>query len=111
MVYFYPREEQGMPVIAIGQATIQDREKLSAYAAKAGGSLGAHGAKVLAFDEAPDVIEGSVANKRTIVIEFESREDFDAWYNSPEYQAALPLRLEAAPGSLILVNRLPGDSP
>ncbi len=41
---------------------------------------------------------------RTVVIKFASREDAKRWYNSPEYQAALPLRLEATEGTAVLVD-------
>ncbi len=87
-----------MSVIVIAQGTIKDREKIDAYLAKAGPTTGAHGGKILAFDEAPDVIEGSISNPRTVLLEFDSKDAFNSWYNSPEYQEALPLRLEAAPG-------------
>jgi uncharacterized protein (DUF1330 family) len=43
---------------------------------------------------------------RTVIVEFQTREAFRAWYDSPEYQAILPMRLEAAPGTLIVANGL-----
>jgi uncharacterized protein (DUF1330 family) len=97
-----------MAIIVVAQGTIKDREKIDAYLAKAGPTIGASGGKILSFDENPEVIEGTMNDKRTVLLEFESKDAFNAWYNSPEYQAALPLRLEAAPGSLILVNKFEG---
>ncbi len=44
---------------------------------------------------------------RTVILEFPSREAFRAWYDSPEYQEILPLRLDSTPGTLIAVNGLP----
>jgi len=41
-----------------------------------------------------------------VVIEFSSAEAVRTWYNSPEYQAALPMRLEAARGTLFM---FPGE--
>jgi len=97
-----------MAIIVVAQGTIKDRAKIDEYGAKAGPTIAASGAKIIAIDEDPEVIEGSIDNKRTIILEFESKDAFNAWYNSPEYQAALPLRLEAAPGSLIRVQGFEG---
>ena len=97
-----------MSVIVVAQATIKDREKIDAYLGLAGPTIGASGGKILAFDENPDVIEGTMNDKRTVILEFESKDAFNAWYNSADYQKALPLRLEAAPGSLILVQGFEG---
>jgi uncharacterized protein (DUF1330 family) len=43
--------------------------------------------KLLAVDEAPTVKEGDWPYTRTVLIEFPTAEAFDAWFNSPEYQA------------------------
>ena len=37
-----------------------------------------------------------------MIVKFESREAAKAWYESPEYQAALPKRLAATEGYAIL---------
>ena len=42
-----------------------------------------------------------------MLLEFESREAFRAWYDSDGYQAILPLRLESTPGTMIVMNGLP----
>ncbi len=69
-------------------------------------TIQACGARVLAFQESPEVVEGEVERPRTVILEFESREAFRAWYDSPEYQEILPLRLKSAPGTFILVDGL-----
>jgi uncharacterized protein (DUF1330 family) len=50
------------------------------------------------------VLEGSTSLPRTVVIKFASREAAMEWYNSPAYQAVLPLRLEATEGVAMLVD-------
>ena len=60
-------------------------------------------------DEMPEVVEGEVKQPRTVILEFPSREAFRAWYDSDAYQAILPLRLESAPSTLIVVNALPSE--
>lgn len=64
-----------------------------------------HGGKWLAQGPV-DVIEGAWPGA-VVLMEFPSREAATAWYNSPEYQAILPLRTGNAISDLILVDQLP----
>ncbi len=95
-----------MPVYVVAQGRIENRELLDAYVAQALPTIGAHGGRVVAFDETPEVVEGTVEFPRTVIVEFATREAFRAWYDSPEYQAILPQRFEAAPGTLIVAQGL-----
>ncbi len=101
-----------MPVYAVAQGRIENRKMLDEYVGKVIPTIQAHGGRVIGFDESPDVVEGKIEFPRTVILEFESRDAFREWYDSPEYQAVLPLRLESTPGTLILVNGLaaPGAS-
>jgi uncharacterized protein (DUF1330 family) len=101
-----------MSVYVVAQGRIENRKQLEAYVAKALPTIQAHGGRVLAFDETPEVVEGAVEYPRTVILEFSSREQFRGWYDSAEYQKVLPLRLESTPGTLILVEGLsrPGAS-
>jgi uncharacterized protein (DUF1330 family) len=95
-----------MPVYVIAQGRIENRQLIDQYVAKALPTIQAHGGRVLGFDETPEMVEGTVGHPRTVVLEFDSREAFRSWYDSPEYQAILSMRLEGAPGTLILVKGL-----
>ena len=95
-----------MPVYVVAQGRIENRAVLDEYVGKALPTIQAHGGVVVAFDEQPEVVEGEVDTPRTVILRFESREAFRAWYDSPEYQAALPLRLESTSGTLIVVEGL-----
>ena len=61
-------------------------------------------AEMLVLDERCHVMEGSTNFPRMVVIRFASREDALAWYHSPAYQEALPLRLAATEGFCVLVD-------
>ncbi len=80
---------------------------LDEYVAKAIPTIQSGGGRVLGFDESPEVVEGEVDHPRTVLLEFASREAFRDWYDSDAYQAILPLRLQSAPGTLILVGGVP----
>jgi uncharacterized protein (DUF1330 family) len=95
-----------MSVYVVAQSRIEDPEKLGEYVGKALPTIQANGGRVLAFDESPEVIEGQNPLPRTVIVEFPSLEVFRAWYDSEDYQAILPLRLESAPGTLIVANGL-----
>jgi uncharacterized protein (DUF1330 family) len=70
----------------------------------AGPTIAPYQGRLLAYDEEPEVIEGKPEHPRTVLIEFPSAKEARAWYNSPEYQKILPLRLKGAPGTLIVVK-------
>ena len=95
-----------MPVYAVAQGRIENRKMLDDYIAKALPTIQASSGRVLGFDESPEVVEGEIEFPRTVILEFPSREAFRAWYDSTDYQAILPLRLESTPGTLIVVNGL-----
>jgi uncharacterized protein (DUF1330 family) len=48
------------------------------------------------------MLDGEFPGNGHAIIEFASREDALRWYNSPEYQALIPLRQAAGPSSLLL---------
>jgi uncharacterized protein (DUF1330 family) len=61
--------------------------------------------KLLAVDEAPIVKEGDWPHTRTILIEFPDADAFDAWFDSPEYQALAEHRHAASTGSIAVIKR------
>lgn len=93
-----------MPVFVVAQGRIDDREMLDDYVAKALPTIEASPGRVVAYDETPEVVEGEVLHPRTVILEFPSREAFRAWYDSAPYQEILPLRLDSAPGTLVVVE-------
>ena len=96
-----------MPVYAIVQGNVENRGLLDQYVAKAGPSIRSHQGRTIAFDEAPQVVEGKIEHPRTVIVEFPSMAAFRAWYDSPEYQEVLPLRLKATRGTLIVAKGFP----
>ena len=59
---------------------------------------------VLAVDDSPATIEGEESGKRMVVIRFDSREAFDAFWQSPEYQEMAKIRFESADTTINLVQ-------
>ena len=83
--------------------SVSDPELYSAYGKAAGPTVRAHGGKVLGSGAA-EVLEGDWAPKQMIVIAFESADKLRAWYNSPEYQEILPMRLKASKSNVVFLG-------
>jgi uncharacterized protein (DUF1330 family) len=96
-----------MSVYVIVQGKIEDRGLLDQYVAKVVPTIKSHQGRVVAFDEEAEVVEGTIEHPRTVILEFPSMTVFQTWYDSPEYQEILPLRLKSTPGTLIVVKAFP----
>ena len=94
-----------MTVYVIALLNIADRERYSAYQSGFMEIFGRHSGKLLAVDEAPTVKEGDWPHTRTVLIEFPDAEAFDAWFNSPEYQALAKHRHAASTGSIAVIKK------
>lgn len=73
---------------------IRDPEGMKAYGRSAGAAMG--GVKVLAVDASPQLLEGTWHGHQTVVLEFESVQAAQDWYDSDAYRAARELRHAAA---------------
>jgi uncharacterized protein (DUF1330 family) len=89
--------------------TIHDHDMYQKYLEEAGEVFSKYKGTYLAVDTSPEVVEGDwVEGQRAVLIRFDSREDFVAWYHSSEYQDILKYRMAAAQCNTILVNGLDG---
>ena len=93
-----------MSVYFVVNATVKDEALLAEYGQAAGATGGLVPIKVLTADGGCEVIEGTPAGTRTVILEFASRDDFRTWYDSPEYQGIVGKRLEATDGFAVLAN-------
>jgi uncharacterized protein (DUF1330 family) len=85
---------------------ITNQEGYQKYLDSAGSTVAEHGGEVLVADFASEPVEGKPAEV-TVVIRFESKEAMRGWYDSPEYQAAVPHRLNNSEGFSVLCDGLP----
>jgi uncharacterized protein (DUF1330 family) len=98
-----------MSVYVIVQGKVENRGLLGQYAAKAGPAIKSYEGRTIAYDEEPEVVEGKIEYPRTVIVEFPSMAAFRAWYDSPEYQEVLPMRLKATRGTLIVAKGSPSS--
>lgn len=80
------------------------------YLPKAVETLQPYAPEILVVDQNIEVLEGNKDNNRTVVLKFKSREDALSWYNSPEYQAIINLRLNSGKGTAVLCDQFDPDN-
>jgi len=93
-----------MSVYVIAQGKIENRGLLDQYMERVIPTIESHQGRIVAYDEEPEVVEGTIEHPRTVILEFPSMAAFQAWYDSPEYQEILPLRLKSTTGTLIVTK-------
>jgi uncharacterized protein (DUF1330 family) len=90
----------------IATFTIHDQDTFQKYV-EAGGHLAEKfNGRVILFDTNPKIVEGK-SEAIVALMEFETHEDLERFYNSPEYTAARQFRIEATTSTIILAKGLP----
>jgi len=90
-------EAPSKPGLLVVTLTVKDPDKFNnEYFPKAAETLAAASATVLLKGINLEVLHGENDKKVIIVIKFPSQAAINTWYNSPEYQAIIPIRLESA---------------
>lgn len=93
---------KGYVIVRVSE--IHDPEAYEAYRPLAGATVAAHGGHFIVRGGAAERFEGEGPAGRNVVVEFPSVAAAKAWYNSPEYQDALKIRLAASTGELVIVE-------
>jgi uncharacterized protein (DUF1330 family) len=93
-----------MAAFVVVQEKVDDEETFNQYKSKVPATIEAFGGRFLARGGNLKVVEGELMYPRLVIIEFPTREAVDAWYNSPQYQEILPLRLASSKGIFAVVD-------
>lgn len=94
-----------MPAYMIGRVDVTDLDKWKEYAAAAGPATEKFGGKYIARGGALEGLENHEdEGKRVVIVEFKDMETAQAWYQSPEYQAAKALREGAGFARFMIVD-------
>src|SRR5215210_5257202 len=93
-----------MPVYVVNAYDIHDFETFKEYPPRVGPLLLKYGAKVLAMDTTPKVLEG-IPKTMNAVIEFPSEEAVTGFYNDPEYRSFIHLRHNSTSNCTMLMLR------
>lgn len=64
-----------------------------------------HGGVTVAVDENPSTIEGSVPEGRVVIVEFDSKQAAEGFYNDPDYQSIKAWRQQVSESDSIIFER------
>lgn len=89
--------------VVVTREKTRNAAQLDEYKKIAAVSFQRHAAKILAIHGRQEVLEGP-QNEELIILEFPTYEDAQAWYHSPEYQAASERRHQGGDYRFILTE-------
>ena len=97
-----------MPAYVVNQFSIHDVDRYKEYQKIGAPSIAQYGGRVLAAGTEVVDYEGVTfpegPQPRVIILEFDSLEAAKRWYESPEYQSAIPIRESCAKGRVFIVD-------
>ena len=93
-----------MACYTVGHITVTNMDGYKAYAARVPATIAAHGGEYLVRGGHATDIEGQMPGDRHVVLAWPDRATAEGWYNSPEYQAILPIRLANSTGVMTIVD-------
>ncbi len=93
-----------MSAYIVVEIDVKDPERYADYRAMAPASLGAYGGKFLVRGGAVEKLEGDWEPSRFVVIEFDSVDQAQRWWDSGEYRQARDLRQATADTRMIVVE-------
>jgi uncharacterized protein (DUF1330 family) len=88
----------------VAQISIEDQDEYEKYLDKVDEIFSRYKGEYLAVDESPTLLEGEWNYTKSVLIKFNSKQDFEEWYFSDEYQKILKHRLNAARCDTILIE-------
>ena len=93
-----------MSVYFIANIQIRDENEYQKYLDRAGEIFRKFNGRYLAVDDNPLILEGKWDYTRTVLIAFNKKADFEAWYHSGDYRKILDYRLKSADCDTLLVK-------
>lgn len=88
----------------IAEVAVNDPNGYEGYRSQVMPTVEKYGGRFVVRGGDPKGLEGAPPSGRIVVIEFDSPERAMEWYNSPEYQAILPIRLAHSTGRALCVT-------
>lgn len=93
-----------MSAYIISNLDVHDEAQLADYVKNAPGTIAKYGGKYLVRRGAITPLEGDWSPQALVILEFPTRAQAKAWYQSPEYRALREASFKGATRDLILVD-------
>jgi uncharacterized protein (DUF1330 family) len=88
----------------IANVSVEDAPAYEGYRSRTAAIIAQYGGRFLVRGGAVEVREGEPGIHRLVILEFSSMEAARTFYDSPEYQAILPIRQANAESTLCIVE-------
>jgi len=85
---------------------IHDQGRYQGYVEKVVETISKAGGRIIVVDDGPKVLEGQWHGSRTVVLEFDSAEAAQSWYDSADYQAIIKERHTSAEANAVILRGL-----
>lgn len=85
----------------VGNITVLNPDKWAEYRAKVPDTIAPWGGELMFRGKLNAVLSGNTGHTDVVAIRFPSIDALENWHSSPEYQALIPIREEAAKMDLI----------
>ena len=93
-----------MPAYFVAEVDVTNPSGYEPYRPLAAASIAQYGGRFVARGGKTELIEGGPEPQRIVIIEFVDTAAARRWYDSPEYQKALPIRLANSRGRAFIVE-------
>jgi uncharacterized protein (DUF1330 family) len=93
-----------MAVYFIVDVKVEDPETYEEYRKLVDPTLALYGGRFLVRGGATETIEGNWQPRRFVIVEFADKEQFERWYNSPEYDKAKQIRFKSSTANAVLAQ-------
>ncbi|MDI1262271.1 MAG: DUF1330 domain-containing protein [bacterium] len=93
-----------MPVFIVSRVDITDPARMADYMQAAPATVEAFGGRYIVRTGNIEVIEGEQHCDRVVVLEFPTRDQALAWYNSQDYRPLRDARWQASKASIMLLQ-------
>ena len=90
----------------LAQIKVNDPGEYDKYLEQVDEIFSKHNGEYLSIDESPALLEGDWNYSKSVLIKFNSKQEFKDWYYSNDYQKILKHRLKAAKCDTILIKGL-----
>jgi len=98
------QQEAHMPAYFVAEVDVTNPAGYEPYRAAVSATIAQYGGRYLTRGGAAELIEGGPEPKRVVILEFADTAAAKRWYNSPEYQKILPIRLANSTGRIFIVE-------
>lgn len=88
----------------IANVSVEDAAAYEGYRSRTAAIIERYGGRFLVRGGAVEVREGDPGISRLVILEFPSVAAAQTFYDSPEYQAILPIRLDTASSTLVIAE-------